>query len=106
MQKLPLHERKKTKKIADARETAATIPTVLRIEPVPVEAAPRTIPPQVQNVTVAIGVRKHTRYHPYHCPLNTLGTESYVGFHAHSEPLILQYLIPSIFVFKEIKMTR
>lgn len=67
------------KRIADAREEVVAIPPIARIEPVPVELAVRAIPPEVQHIAVAVGVRKCTRYRLNHRPLSALGAESYPG---------------------------
>lgn len=67
------------KRIADARKTVVAMPPIARIQPTPVELALRTVPPELQDITIAGGVRKYTRYHPNHYPLNTLGTESHLG---------------------------
>ena len=86
LQKLPLTRRKKTNTIADAGEPVVAIPAVARIEPVPVELAIGAIAPQVQNVTVAIGVKKYAGYHLNHRPSNTLGAVSCSGSRPMTNP--------------------
>lgn len=49
---------KKIKRVANAREKTVAIPPIARIQPVPVELAVRAVPPQIEHVAVAIGVRK------------------------------------------------
>lgn len=91
---------RRTKRFADAGKHVVAVPLIARIKPVPIELALRAIPPQIQDVAIAIGVRKCTRYHPNHCPSNTLEDELHLGSRASVELLILQYLVPSIFVFE------
>jgi hypothetical protein len=84
--------------VSDGSEAAVVVPPV--VKPVQVQLALRAVPVEVRHVAEAVAILPHgapcTRYHLRHCPSkNPLGTVSCLG------SIILQYLGPSIVIFRE-----
>ena len=86
------------KTIAETDETIVGVPVI--VEPIEVQVPLVIVPVQVRDVAVAVRVLpERTGYHLCHHPLNALGVESYLG------SKILQYPVPSIFIFWRLKTT-
>lgn len=83
-----------TARIAHGEEAIVVVPVI--VEPIEVQVPLRPVVPEIEHVSVAVQVPHSMHDHHDHCPLNTLGTVSYLG------AILRQWCVPSIVVFEKL----